>query len=140
MQSKGEKRSGSDRLHRRDQTEVGAARRTLSRGHLASGFRVGAAAAFLEAVEAGARGALDEHLLGAGLVARHLLFGDFDKSGLGVDDFFLTDDVVAANLGLIGFFRHAGEEVLHAEHGAAGAEAKGDGDERQEQGQVFHVG
>jgi len=117
---------------------VRATAATLDGRHLAGGFALGTAAAFVEAVEAGAIRALHADLLGDGLVAGNLGFLHFGQAALGIHHDFLADDVIAAKLALVGFLGVTGASALPAEHGAAGRKAERKGDEWQDQEQVFH--
>ena len=111
-------------FHGWNQTQVGAATGTLNACHPHGGFRSGAAAIFLRAVEAGALTARNLDLLGDGLVAgnsfldglNHTAFAALRIAG---DHHFLGDDIIVASFHLTGLGAVAGISSGNAEHRAA---------------------
>lgn len=133
------RRSRSDRFHSWDQADVRAANGTLSTCKIAGRSGCGAAAVILRAIEAHAGTTRDADLLGHGLVAWHFFLDGFDKTTLAAwNDNLLGHDVIFASLHLASFRAVAGVLASEAEHRAAGREAERNGDQRDEQNEVFH--
>lgn len=102
------RRSGSDRFHRWDETDVRAANGALGGCHQACGFRGGSAAILFRAIEACARATWDADFFGDGFIAWDLFLNDLDHAaftafGIALGDHSFGDDVVSASFDLAGF-------------------------------------
>lgn len=114
----------SEFFHRRNESDIWAASRTLGGGHFDGAFRGGATAILFRAVIAGALLARNLHFFGHGFVARDSFLYRLNHAAFAAGVNFFSNRVVVTGFDLMCLGSVASGSAAESKHRTAGGKTK----------------